>query len=110
MEALAGGVDLTHLAATMVNDIDDNEELRRTYGPAQAESLRATAESGKGTQLMQESEHNRIKRLKLTPRKVETQPNPIRRQSAESLERNGFESGASDGARTRDLRRDRPAL
>ena len=30
MEALAGGVNLTDLATTMVNDIDENNELRRT--------------------------------------------------------------------------------
>jgi hypothetical protein len=31
-EALAGGVSLTDLATTMVNDIDDNSELLRIYG------------------------------------------------------------------------------
>lgn len=68
MEALAGGVNLTDLATTMVNDIDENNELRRTYGPTQAESLRATAESRKIGRLRQASELNKIKKLKLTPR------------------------------------------
>lgn len=68
-EALAGGVDLKDLATSMVNDIDDNEELRRTYGPTQAASVRATAESRERGRLKQASEHNKIKKLKLVPRK-----------------------------------------
>jgi hypothetical protein len=68
-EALAGGVDLKDLATSMVNDIDDNEELRRTYGPTQAASVRATAESRERGRLKQAAEHNRIKKLKLGPRK-----------------------------------------
>lgn len=68
-EALAGGVSLTDLATTMVNDIDDNSELLRIYGPTQAASVRATAESRERGRLKQASEHNQIKKLKLRSKK-----------------------------------------
>jgi len=69
MEAMAGGVVLADLATSMVNNIDKNEELRRTYAPTQAASVIATAVSREKGRINQASEHNTIKKLKLVPRK-----------------------------------------
>ena len=103
VEAVTGGVNPAHLSAKMANSIATAKELEATYVPVVVEIVREADESRlKGREKLKDRPPGR--------QEVGTMESPNLEQVMASLEQVIEMTGARDGARTRDLRRDRPAL
>ncbi len=106
IEGEVGGGSVTDQAQKMANSIDTNKRLRRTYNPVNVESVRRFHQArAAGAKLLEQKPDKSIREPALLilfqkgAKSVTAQPPEI----TEVI-------GARDGARTRDLRRDRPGV
>ncbi|MDF2621807.1 MAG: hypothetical protein K0S00_4466 [Xanthobacteraceae bacterium] len=101
VEAFAGGAEPGGVSVKMANTLAASSRLQKTYNPVNVATVRQVDEA-------REVGRARIREQKA----VESVTAPVRKvsrivgRSTQVLEK----TGGSDGARTRDLRRDRPAL
>ncbi len=99
VEGDAGGGTIEDQANKMANTVDRNKQLRKTYNPVNVTSARRYDEARAiGAKKLEQKTHESVTAPPLVTLLKQ-------RRNAKSLK-----SGARDGARTRDLRRDRPAL
>ena len=102
IEAAAGQADLAVLAARMDNSIDTSKALQNTYLPKRAATVRLADEARRRGRRVLSENGQETKSWKTPARGVGN----FRYETSQPVAR----IGASEGARTLDLRRDRPAL
>jgi len=103
VEAVVGGVNPAHLSAKMANSIASAKHLEATYVPVVHEMVRGADDA-------RLQGRKKLKKRKPAGQKVGTQDGDNLEQGMVFLGQAIENNGARDGARTRDLRRDRPAL
>jgi hypothetical protein len=106
VEAYAGGANDPDVSAKMANTIAASSNLRKTYNPVNLVSVRRADEArraGRRRLREQTTDESVTVPVRVTLSGSETISAPV----ANHLKYLG-ENGGSDGARTRDLRRDRP--
>ena len=91
----------------MGNNLNESAFLPLTYLERVCHEFGRRMSPGKGGRRLLASGGQKVENV--IPRKVEAYYFRLRARLSKALTA-GFKNGASDGARTRDLRRDRPAL
>ena len=106
VEGDAGGASLTDQSNKMANTVDANTRLRKTYNPVNVASVRRFDEArAAGAKKLEQRPDESVRTTPLLTL-FRSAAGSGGQQMIELI----CENGARDGARTRDLRRDRPAL